>query len=82
MENKAGKCRARRSDYGNAGALYEKSDSVTCSDGYKLRPDFVQEICSPGSISISFAFTPCDLNAKQTNKWGIIGHCPSHLPDH
>lgn len=68
MENKAGKRRAPRSNYGNARALYEKSDPTTCTDGYTLRADFVQEICSPGSVSISFAFTPCDLNAKQTNK--------------
>lgn len=77
MENKAGKHQALSGDYGNACALGTKSDPVTCTDGYKLRADFVQVICRPGLVSILFTFAPCDLNEKhqQGNR-----HCPSHLP--
>lgn len=40
-ENKAGKHQALGGDYGNAWTLGEKLDPVTCTDGYKLRADFV-----------------------------------------
>lgn len=65
MENKAGKRQALRDDYGNARTSCEKSDPVTCTDGYKLRADFMQVISTPGLVGVLFAFAPRDLNEKQ-----------------
>lgn len=51
-------------NYGNAWTSGEKSDPVTCTDGYKLGADFVQVMCRPRLARILFALTPCDLNEK------------------